>query len=211
MAGLILGHPVCATLSGSCPHRNVYVNLITLHRWEVQLWDGMPISLIVGFHQPGKGTWMLSAYGLADAIREAADLAGLDAEFRDAQGEEWDILIPDAALAYEFPDGHLDDSWVELRRLGQLSVARREPDDPNFHWEWKRDHGVVTVKLPPRCANLPLERKAIIFERWRARYYPKFDKHWELKGDRAVFTVRLPARQTNQPQPWEWMVSKENS
>jgi hypothetical protein len=70
---------------------------------------------------------------------------------------------------------------------------------------------VVTVKLPPRCANLPLERKAIIFERWRARYYPKFDKHWELKGDRAVFTVRLPARQTNQPQPWEWMVSKENS
>ena len=155
------------------------LNLITLHRWEIQLCDGMPDSLIVGFHQPGKGTWMLSAYGLADAIREAADLAGLDAEFRDAQGEEWDILIPEDALAYEFPEGHLDDYRVERRRQTQLSRAGQGCDDPDFHWE----------------------RKAVIFERWRARYYPKFDKHWELKGDHAVLTVRLPTEPTIQP--WE--------
>lgn len=167
----------------------------------------MPISLIVGFHQPGKGTWMLSAYGLADAIREAADLAGLDAEFRDAQGEEWDFLIPEEALAYEFPDGHLDDYRVERRRQTQLSGAKQLSgagqgcDDPDFHWERKWDRGVLTVKLPPHCANLPWERKVTIFERWRARYYPKFDKHWELKGDHAVLTVRLPIHRTIQP--WE--------
>lgn len=162
---------------------------------------------------------MLGAYGLADAIREVADLAGLDAEFRDAQGEEWDILIPDAALAYEFPDGHLDDSCVESRRQAQVSGARQlsgalqECDDPNFRWEWKGDHAAVTVKLPPRCANLPWERKAIIFERWRARYYPRWDKHWEMKGDHAVLTVRLPGKLPALPttQPWGWMVIKGNS
>ena len=186
------------------------LNLITLHLWEIELWNGMPHSLIVGFHQPGKGPWMLGAYGLVDAIRQVADLAGLDAEFRDAQGEEWDILIPDTALAYEFPDGHIDDSYVERRRQAQLSGARQlsealhECDDPNCRWTWKGDHGVLTVNLPPRCANLPWERKAIIFERWRARYYPRFDKHWELKREHAVFTVRLPVRLPTLPtnQPW---------
>ena len=185
------------------------MHIITLHRWEKD-----SRSFVAEFSPPNWRWLTLWSSSLDGAVRQAAQEAGLDEEFRDARGEEWDILLPDQTRFQELPDGQIGDYEVDRRRRDQLSQDYREPDepdDPNFHWEWKGDHGVATVKLPPRCANLPWERKAIIFERWRARYWPKCDKHWELKGDHAVLTMRPPARQTNQPQPWERKASNGNS
>ena len=109
------------------------MNLITLHRWEP-----LPECLVAEFHQRGKGWWPLLADGLEDAVQEAAGLAGLDAEFRDAQGEEWDILIPEQTLSHELPDGEVGDFWWRWRMRDRLwqqleaelqgrHVARRRP------------------------------------------------------------------------------------
>ena len=86
------------------------MNLITIHRWEP-----LPQCLVAEFHQRGKGWWPLLADGLEDAVQEAVGLAGLDAEFRDAQGEEWDILIPEETLSHELPEGEVGDFWWSWR------------------------------------------------------------------------------------------------
>jgi hypothetical protein len=90
--------------------------LITFCRWKTQLWDETPNDLPLGFDLPGKGTRTAFASGLADAIRKAADLAGLEVGFRDAQREERDTLVPEMAFACELPVWLSDDFDLVLRR-----------------------------------------------------------------------------------------------
>ena len=105
-------HPLAGATLSRTQHlnRTTCMNLITLHRWEP-----LPEYLVAEFHQRGKGWCPLLADGLEDAVQEAAGLAGLDAELRDAQGEEWDILIPEETLAHELPDGEVGDFWWQWR------------------------------------------------------------------------------------------------
>lgn len=100
-------------------HSAVPLNLITLHRWEET-----PELLVAEFSRPGRPCLSLWSSSLDDAVREAAGLAGLDMEFRDALGEEWDILVPEATLCHEFPDGEIDDLAVLMRRSAQLAEGR---------------------------------------------------------------------------------------
>ena len=108
------------------------MNLITLHRSEE-----LPQCLFAEFHQRGMGWQLLKTDDLRDAVQEAAGLAGLDEEFRDEQGEEWEIIIPEQTQFQEFPDGEVVDYWCQrgARNRGrqafvaeyQMSRVKRPP------------------------------------------------------------------------------------
>lgn len=90
----------------------------------------MPQYYVAECQQRGKWWWrLLTADDLDEAVRESASLAGLDEDFRDAQGEEWDILIPEKTLLHEFPDCEVCDRWWKLLTTRRKPMNTRTPKE----------------------------------------------------------------------------------
>lgn len=106
-----LGHPrIEATCAGTerCPT----MNTITLYRDEHEL-NGFEVH----FSNDAVRWVKLWVSSLENAVLEAARIAGLDADYRDARGQEWDILIPEKTQNLELPDLDVHDRWFKLLSL----------------------------------------------------------------------------------------------
>ena len=111
------------------------MNLITLHRWEE-----LPQYYVAECRQRGNVGWRLCGDELEEAVLEAAKWVGLNEEFRDAHGEEWDILIPESTLYHEFPDWAVCDRWYKMLGMGVPSLRARRC------WMWLARNNAVGAR-----------------------------------------------------------------
>lgn|GEM_PF-872144 len=93
------------------------------------------ITIVHALNEPGfyeaisaKHSAKLLAKSVDDAVHEAIRFAGLNQNYRNAQGEEWEILIPDETRLKELPDMDVSDrekKWNSVKNEMQLDKWRR--------------------------------------------------------------------------------------